>query len=328
MRPLTFWREVAARLEAGQRAAITLVVDNSPHSPGTRGARMAVWEDGQRVGTIGGGAMELKQLESSRALLASGAHPPPTLQLLVHRSSGPGERSGMICAGQQTNLTVVLEAGRHLDALRAAVAIMEADEPGWLVLDHTGALEARAAEAHAPSALYENGASWRYEEALLETRRAVIFGAGHCGLALARQLWWLDYVVTVADSRAGLDTLAQIQEGGFARHVVLEEALEDTAARVRWPALCAAVVMTVSYPQDVAALTGALKQPFPFIGVMGAPAKLVRIKAALGERGFGAQDLARITAPVGLPIQSQTPEEIAVSVAAQLLSNRRSLNNV
>jgi xanthine dehydrogenase accessory factor len=325
MRAARLWSEVVARLEAGQRAALTMVVANSPHSPGKQGASMAVWEDGTRLGTIGGGAMELAQLDASRAALANlGAAPAPTLRELVHRSSGPGERSGMICAGQQTNVTLVLEPARHLDALRGAARLLAADEPGRLIISHTGELEVTEGDALEPwCAIAQDADGWQVTQQLLASRRVAIFGAGHCGLALAQQMAALDYVVTVADSRPNLDTLEELRAGGWADHIVLDSALSHTAAAVRWPAISAAIIMTVSYPQDVEALAGVLRAPFPFIGLMGAPAKLARIRAALTERGFGPEDLARITAPVGLPIGSETPAEIAVSVAAQLLSLRR-----
>lgn len=322
MRAAALWRAIHERLSSGQRALLTLVVDNSPHSPGTRGARMVAWEDGGRLGTIGGGAMELAQLEQARAAHQQPAQP-PTLRELVHRTSGPGERSGMICAGQQTNLSVMLEPARHLDSISRLVRITTADEPGRLSIDHTGALTVDEGGALEPWAeITRDAAGWRYAEQLLNPRRVAIFGAGHCGLALARQLSWLDYAITVADSRPRLDTLEELRAGGFADHLVIDEALSATAQHVRHAAHTAAIIMTVSYPQDVEALRGVLTLPFPFIGLMGAPAKLARIKAALTDHGFGEADLARISAPVGLNIGSETPAEIAVSVAAQLLAQR------
>jgi len=66
-------------------------------------------------------------------------------------------------------------------------------------------------------------------------------------------------------------------------------------------------------------LANLLPQAFPFIGVMGSPVKLKKIKDELQIRGFGESDWSRVTAPVGLPIESDTPAEIAVSIAAQIL---------
>ena len=77
--------------------------------------------------------------------------------------------------------------------------------------------------------------------------------------------------------------------------------------------------MTTDFPSDVRALSGVLPHPFRFIGVMGAPAKLEQILQRLADEGFSATDLARIHAPIGLDIPSHTPEEIAISVAAQIL---------
>ena len=79
------------------------------------------------------------------------------------------------------------------------------------------------------------------------------------------------------------------------------------------------MVMTPSFSDDVDALTSLLPLPFPFIGVMGSPAKLKKIREELKIRNFGHEDWSRVTAPVGLAINSDTPEEIAVSIAAQIL---------
>jgi xanthine dehydrogenase accessory factor len=73
-------------------------------------------------------------------------------------------------------------------------------------------------------------------------------------------------------------------------------------------------------------LSGILKHPFPFIGVMGSRAKLNMISESIRDAGFGDEYWQRITAPVGLPIESDTPEEIAVSISAQILGESRRLS--
>ncbi len=80
--------------------------------------------------------------------------------------------------------------------------------------------------------------------------------------------------------------------------------------------------MTSDFPSDVAALSGVVGRLFPFVGVMGSPVKLKAIFDRLREQGFTDDQLDRLQAPVGLPIGSSTPEEIAVSVAAQILQQR------
>ncbi len=85
--------------------------------------------------------------------------------------------------------------------------------------------------------------------------------------------------------------------------------------------------MTTDVASDVRGLLGVLDNPFPFIGVMGSENKISEIKKQLKAEGIADQQLSRITAPVGLPMVSNTPEEIAISIAAQLLQLRDENSN-
>src|SRR5699024_2926539 len=111
----TFWRAVAERLNAGTTVYVAMVVANTRGSPGTLGARLLVAADGHVEGTIGGGIMEANLVEQARQSLHTGGDDPPRLQHLVHRKElGPRRRethqsSGLICAGEQTNLGLVLK---------------------------------------------------------------------------------------------------------------------------------------------------------------------------------------------------------------------------
>ena len=84
--------------------------------------------------------------------------------------------------------------------------------------------------------------------------------------------------------------------------------------------------MTHSYQTDVDALEFALKMDFRFIGLMGTTPKLNRIYKTLTDRGFNRAQVTNITCPVGIAIGSDTPEEIAVSVAAQILRTQKTGN--
>ncbi len=77
--------------------------------------------------------------------------------------------------------------------------------------------------------------------------------------------------------------------------------------------------MTNDFGADVQGMLGVLPLPVPYVGLMGSHAKIGRVFSVLRKEGVAREALARVVAPVGLPIESDTPEEIAVSVAAQLV---------
>jgi xanthine dehydrogenase accessory factor len=85
------------------------------------------------------------------------------------------------------------------------------------------------------------------------------------------------------------------------------------------------VVMTANIDADIRALSGLAEGPYPYLGVMGAPAKLNRIRAELTKMGITEDRIDRFYAPVGLDMTSNTPEEIAVSIAAEILRLRKVL---
>lgn len=328
MLAVEFWRLVLAELEAGRPAFIACVADHTRHSPGKRGARMLLTLGGEQRGTIGGGVMELNLLARGRqALSAPDAARSPSCERLFHRKDAPGLASGLICAGEQVVVSgVLMPDAEVIFALGRACALMASGRFGLLQWAADGVLSAveeadveAAPEAFVVRVVEEGAAAWMYQEQTLNLNRVAIFGAGHCGLALSRQMKWLGFDVSVLDVRAQLPTL---EENVWADRKLTGADFSELAQQVPYPALTWAVVMTADFPSDTRALLGALRQPFVFVGVMGAPAKLRAIKQALSEQGVSQEALSRLTAPVGLPISSATPEEIAVSVSAQILALR------
>ena len=102
---------------------------------------------------------------------------------------------------------------------------------------------------------------------------------------------------------------------------------KKAAPQINLPEKTNVVIMTTDVASDVRGLLGVLDNPFPFIGVMGSENKISEIKKQLKAEGIADQQLSRITAPVGLPMVSNTPEEIAISIAAQLLQLRDENSN-
>ncbi|MCC5888122.1 MAG: XdhC family protein [Gammaproteobacteria bacterium] len=318
-----FWAQLEAELNLGSPVYLVLVVAHRRGSPGTVGARMFVCADGRQVGTIGGSVLELDLVGRARELLAaapSGADL-PKLERFVHRRSdplhiAPGE-SGLICSGWQQHVSVALRPERDLETIHA---IAECDAQGgygavWITQAGIQFDDA-APDLMSPAIDLQTERGWRVEEQLLNRQRLVIFGGGHCGLALSRVMAELDWYITVVDRRADVATF---RDNDCADQHVLVEDFASGAESLSWPQLTDAIVMTTDYHSDVRALLGCLGQPLRSIGVMGSPAKLRVIREALTDAGVGAADLARVRGPVGLRMKSDTPAEIAVSVAAELL---------
>ncbi len=320
-----FWQSLADHLRRGRRVFLALVADNTRHSPGTVGARLLVADNGETLGTIGGGVMERDVVARAAEVLGRDQRL-AELRTLHHRKTGgpdPGEweRSGMICAGSQTNLYLLCCPETDAGTVAKLASWIAAGRSGTLRIDAQGmSLAAEAPDLTRPQRrLRRGGEDWLYEEELLNRRRLAILGGGHCALALARVMSPLGYDV-LAFEGPQKEPAAELPD--YVRSVEKVSDFRDAGARIDHPELTWVVVVTSDFPSDVRALAGALPRPFPFLGVMGSAAKIREIGHRLRQEGITGDDLARLTAPVGLPIGSDTPEEIAISIAAQILERR------
>ena len=317
---IAFWERVHGHLSAGSRVFVACVAEHTRGSPGTAGAKLLVSDSGELFGTIGGGAMEHRLVEQARALLHGDNHRPEK-HTLVHRESAAGDASGLICEGSQTNVFCVLDGPRDLDSVRTIADRVRNDQPGSIEIDDAGLrlAEDGAGFAAPRITLTEEDEGWRYREDLFNRRRLAVIGGGHCAAALEEVMAPLGYRVRVFDTRAHVASHDRATAVGG---VSIVGDYADAGPEIAYPESTAVVVMTADYRTDVRALLGVAARPFPFIGLMGGRKKIDRIFALLREEGISRETFERIHAPVGLDIGSETPEEIAISIAAQLLSER------
>jgi xanthine dehydrogenase accessory factor len=157
-------------------------------------------------------------------------------------------------------------------------------------------------------------------EVLLEAAgsgaRLIIFGAGHVGLALARLAATVGFAPELVDDRPAFCNAARDALVGRVWNC-------DAAYAAGVPPLdadCYVAVVTRCHRTDRLALKQVLAQPLRYVGLIGSRRKKAVIFGELaGDGGALAEDLARVRCPIGLPIGGETPEEIAVSIVAELL---------
>ena len=315
-----FWVTILQKLSENQKVFLALVAHHTKGSPGKTGAKLWVSETGETYGTIGGGIMEHNLIDRAKEILTKEDFK-PEIQTLYHRTSGLGEKSGMICSGSQTNLYYLCHPSRDKEIIEKVVSLIEQDICGSLLIDVSGmSVEEKAVNLAQPAIqLTQNSESWKYEEQLLNRKRIAIIGGGHCSLALSRVMSQLDYEVLVFDTRDAVSTLTQ---NTYVRSVKIVEDYQELGDLIPFPQVTCVVVMTTDFASDIRALLGVVSLPFPFIGVMGSRPKIATIFEQLKEIGISESMLSHLYAPVGLPIGSHTPEEIAISIAAQILQER------
>jgi xanthine dehydrogenase accessory factor len=143
-----------------------------------------------------------------------------------------------------------------------------------------------------------------------------IFGAGHVGYFVARLAHEVGFRVHVIDDR---DKFANAERFGDAIEVVVEDIPTWLSARTL-PPTAYAVVVTRGHRHDLEALRALVAGPLRYVGLIGSRAKVKRIFDALKEEGVPPESLAGVHAPIGLDIGAITPQEIAVSIVAELVA--------
>jgi xanthine dehydrogenase accessory factor len=296
--------------EGSVLATLTKVEGSSYRRPG---ARMLVTGDGRRIGSISGGCLEEDLIERSRSVGASGQ-----AELVVYDTSSENDVLWGVGLGCNGVVRVLLEPVARRPQWASAVAANLRDgrptelaviweNPGGPVGTFLRADLERTALAARAGVFYD-----RVESPV----SLAIFGAGDDARPLARLAGELGWAVTVADPRPAMPTPARFP-GAAALLSASAEALVGRAAP-RPGSL--AVVMTHHYVHDLPLLQDLLPLPLAYLGLLGPKRRAERILSDLAQRGLVVTPAMRLRlrAPVGLDIGADGPEEVALSIVAEM----------
>ncbi|MFE6229160.1 MULTISPECIES: XdhC/CoxI family protein [unclassified Streptomyces] len=337
-------------VEQGRDFAVATVVAVGGSAPRQPGAALAVDSEGTAIGSVSGGCVEGAVYELCQAALDDG-------EVVVERFGYSDEDAfavGLTCGGVIDILVTPVRGGVFPAALAAAVSGEAAalarivSGPGDLLgqallvrpdgsyegklgghpeLDRTAAAEARALLDAGRTGTVEIGEDGSrcgqpltlLVESSVPAPRMIVFGAIDFASALVRVGKFLGYHVTVCDARPVFATKARFPD---ADEVVVEwphRYLESTEVDGR-TVLC---VLTHDAKFDVPLLRAALRLPVAYVGAMGSRRTHEDRNRRLREVGVTELELARLRSPIGLDLGARTPEETALSIAAEIVADRR-----
>jgi xanthine dehydrogenase accessory factor len=156
-------------------------------------------------------------------------------------------------------------------------------------------------------------------EVIEPTRRLLLFGAGHVARPTAALAARCGFTLWVVDDREEWASAERFPEAEKLLHLPVDEAFEEIEARDR----DYVVVVTRGHEQDQAVLEHYLSHPPAYLGVIGSLSKVTRAISRAKAKGFDEQVLSRVHMPIGLDIGAITPDEIAVSIVAELIAHHR-----
>ena len=324
MNPVTVGAALSL-LEEGEAFAWLTIIDSRGSSPRHVGSSMLVRADGSIAGTIGGGALEAAAIRDAVRATAERESRLMDYNLTNEDSA----RLGMICGGSGTILIDYVDPGNEAakDYYRALHELLERGVKGWSVItlpeEHTPGWTAWSCvvAGGTPDKVISAPGYKTYIMPVGLQGAAYVFGAGHCGEKLVPLLSMVGFHTVVVDDRAEFANVARFPA---ADRIVVPDSFEGALEQLPIDEDSYVVIMTRGHVHDRSLLKQALGRRPAYVGMIGSKKKVAETFRTLSEEGVLAEDIARVHAPIGLSIGAETPEEIAVSIVAQLIQVRAS----
>jgi xanthine dehydrogenase accessory factor len=290
------------------------VLQSEGSSPGRQGFKMAVAADGGFYGTIGGGIMEQKLVEKAKRLLLQ-RETNVLLQHQYHDKEHSKDQSGMICSGSQLNVFIPLKAN-DLQTINEILLSIQNRQQKAIQLSPAGiAIQSLQKQ----SFHFIDEKDWNYIEPLDQRLVIHIIGGGHVSLALSQVMNFLGFFVKVYDDRPELNTMLQ---NNFAHEKIIVSSYEKINEYIKDAENDFAVIITVGYRTDKVVLKQLLKNNFFYLGLMGSDKKIETLFSELEQEGISSELLKSIFSPIGINIFSKTTQEIAISIAAEIIKEK------
>lgn len=322
MKELHLWNFIHEKIAKGKSVILIAVVNHEKGSPGKEGFKMAVASEDDCIGSVGGGIMEYNIIKRSSELIKENA-PLNYIEKLFHNkkaSSDDSNKSGLICSGSQTNFSILLN-NKDLKIVNEIIDIISSYKPGKLVFSNKGIKIIKGKKNSSDHNFeYKSDNNWQYEETIGLKNHVYIVGGGHVGLALSKLMSELEFYVTVYDDR---NSLPVNKENKFANKII-SAPFNKLGNFITENDQTYIVLVTRNFDSDKECLIQVIEKKVRYIGIMGTKVKIRKIFNEAVKAGISKKKLKKIHAPVGIDINSDTPEEIAVSIAAEIISVKNS----
>jgi xanthine dehydrogenase accessory factor len=320
---------------AGEDSILATIVSRAGSSPRSAGAHILITGEGRVCGTIGGGPVEYAAIQLAGTLLEQGRSLRKTYRLRTNDE----EELGMICGGDVDVFFQYIRGNdeRIIPLLQESCARLETkNEDMWLFIDITVpehwnmafygpefpltgmelAAETLAALTKRKAQTLQTGGRIIYSEPINAAGKVCIFGAGHVAQALEPVLSRVGFRCVVLDSRP--EFLKPQSFSAAAELVPIDYGcIEENFAIAPEDYL---IVMT--HNADLPVLRRLISRKRAYLGVIGSKTKIAAIKEQLRREGASEESLNAMNAPIGIKIRSETPEEVAISIAAELILRR------
>ncbi|HEX9896193.1 MAG TPA: XdhC/CoxI family protein [Dehalococcoidales bacterium] len=342
-------KTIYEQLESGHPVVLASIVDIQGSSPRHRGAKMVVCADGKSYGTIGGSLFEAKATEEARRILVTSQ--PRFMDFDFDDSKAYS--GGMICGGKATVLLdYIPDSQENIGLFRCwyksvmagtsfyFLSYVSYTKMGISILGHSllfpdgksfgdavlspSHLEMLSSEIRNISAttIVPIGDTRVVVDPIKKLQTLYCLGAGHVAVPTAHIAALAGFRIVVLDDRT---EFANAERFPNAEQINVIKDYSTALEGVEIDKDSYIVIMTRGHQYDQEVLEQALKTQASYIGMISSRKKRNSVYRALLAKGIRKQELERVHSPIGMAIGSETPEEIAVSIVAQLIKERSRL---
>lgn len=317
-----FFGKIKAELLADRPLILAMIVEKRGSAPRGIGAHMLILQNGDTVDTIGGGILEYLAVEQAKINLLEKKSEIKDFSL----NNKTAAKIGMVCGGQ---IKVLLQYVDKKDLLQIETAVNLLNEGqkavvkiSWhnkagefclAVLPYTEKLQLKH-----KSLLQMDELGGYYMELLRRNPTVYLFGGGYVAQGVAKLLPGLEFEYVLIEERSEFANRSYFPQ---ARDIIITP-YEDFAAKMQIKNTDFAVVITSGHEKDTVVLNELLRIKPAYIGAIGSRHKKAFVENFLRQQGYGEETIKSIVMPIGLDIKAETPAEIAISIAAQLIEKR------
>jgi xanthine dehydrogenase accessory factor len=239
------------------------------------------------------------------------------LATIVHTNGSiPSYESSRMLVREDGSLVGTVGGGCvEADVWAAAKEVMQKEAPRKMVFNLNN-------EATYDNGLICGGTVEIFLEPILPQPIVYLFGGGHVSMAMAKAANAAGFAVGVVDDR---EAFANLQRFPIAQDVFTN--YEQAFEKIRPNASTYLVIVTRGHKEDMRVLAWAVRTQARYVGMIGSKRKVLSVYKALEKEGYRPEEFERVYAPMGLEIGALSPEEIAISIVAELIAVRRNAEN-
>jgi len=313
------WTFLEQQFQNGQHCLLFIVVSSNQPSPGATGFKMAVSSNGQFSGTVGGGRVEKMILQAAWSFFTKRTSLPVAIEWIHAENLSKQVRqvhlqsSTMICGGVQTICHLLLDPTK-ITLIKKIKNRFRSKKPFAIAWRRNSIEFKKLSPASKNSFQLKADNDFLFLE-VYKPPPVYIIGAGHVALALSAILNRLEFRLTLIDENLQRPTARQ----NCFVHQKIEIPFEKVSTVIPHNEDNYLLIMTPDHCTDQIVLEQLLNYPAKYLGMLASIPKVEQIFSSLKQKGFRPEQLQRLHAPIGLPINSTTPEEIAISIAAEMI---------